>query len=120
MSLLTLPRRPNTAAIASDVQNLRIAIETAAVDNGGHLPTVNFSGGKYHVTDSSAITQTLPAGDGVTAAGITGSADDDYCVWVMTANGITMHATHSRRAPRGRLLTRPAPATSALPPEDAR
>ena len=89
------PAAANTAAIATDVQNLRIAVETAAVDTGGHLPTVTFSGGTYQVTDSSSITQTLPAGDGVTAAGITGSADDDYCVWVMSANGITMHATHS-------------------------
>ena len=95
------PATANTAAIATDVQNLRIAVETAAVDTGGHVPTVTFSGGTYQVTDSSSITQTLPAGDGVTAAGITGSTDDDYCVWVMAANGVTMHATHSEAPQEG-------------------
>ena len=85
----------NTVAVAADVQNLRLAVESAVVDSGGHLPTVAFAGGHYVVSNASGTAETVPAGVGVSAAGITGGTEEDYCVWVAAANGITMHTTHS-------------------------
>jgi len=72
-----------------------VAVESAVVDSGGHLPTVAFAGGHYVVSNASGTAETVPAGVGVSAAGITGGTEEDYCVWVAAANGITMHTTHS-------------------------
>ena len=89
------PAAASTAAVAADAQNIRLAVETAVVDSGGHMPTVSFDGGSYVVKSSSSDVQKVPASTGVTAAGITGSTDEDYCVWVAADNGITMHTDHN-------------------------
>ncbi len=90
-----VPAAANIVAVAADAQNIRLAVETAVVDSGGHVPTVSFSGGTYAVKSSSSDIQTVPASAGVSAAGITGSTGEDYCVWVTAANGIMMHTDHS-------------------------
>ena len=89
------PQQANAAAVAADAQNLRLAVETAVVDSGGHLPTVTFTGGAFAVTGADQITESVPASASVSAGGITGGTGEDYCVWVATSDGITMHTSHS-------------------------
>ena len=88
------PLQANAAAVVADVQNLRLAVETSVVDSGD-LPTVTFVGTQYVVTGSGGDLQNVPAGAGVSAAGITGDTENDYCVWVAAQDGITMHTSHS-------------------------
>ena len=89
------PAQADAAAVAADAQNLRLAVETAVVDSGGHLPTVTFTGGAFAVTGADQTTETVPASASVSAGGITGATGEDYCVWVATSDGITMHTDHA-------------------------
>ncbi len=89
------PAEANATAVAANVQNLRLAVQTAILDTGGSLPKVVLTGGQFVVTDANGDGQNVAAGAGVTAGGVGGASAEDFCVWVATADGLTMHSSPS-------------------------
>jgi hypothetical protein len=96
-----VPAAANGAAMSSDVRSLVIAVETSLVENSGELPGVTLSGRDYVVTGANGDAQNLGAADGVVQVGITGTSEQDYCIWISAADGATIHQQSGGSAAEG-------------------
>jgi len=95
------PEQANTAAMTVDAHTLAVDVQTAVLDGDGALPTVAFANGSYLVTGADGAVQTVRASEGVTQAGITGTSQTDFCVWIMGQGGATVHASAGGSAASG-------------------
>jgi hypothetical protein len=77
----------------SDLNNISVAIQSAAEGAGGTLPSLALTGETYVVTAPSGIQEKVPASPGITSTGLSGTDATSWCAWIGTADGTSMHVT---------------------------
>jgi len=105
----TVPAAPATRApseadivfLESELHTMRLNLLSVGVDAANELPSLTIEGDGYVLTTSDGDSYTYEFYGDIADAGVVGTNLDNYCIWVTTEDGVTMHINQLQVAAQG-------------------